>query len=188
LESTRTAPRLPTLAVPTVAECPEAVVGGVAAAVAPLPPPPHAATPSEMIGTAAALAMNRIDRMRIMGAPLVDVLRPGRVRRSGRVLHPAWVVIGHDCTVARLGRRRNGYPPEIAPSGTPGRRSGKPYPRDRVLAEPDCGGSPGTTRVSRGVGLSLPPRSGPLEGRLGKRGLARPARESNAPFRARKSR
>ena len=53
---------------------------------------------------------------------------------------------------------------------------------------PTRGQSPGTTRVSRGVGLSLPPRSGPLEGRLGKRGLARPARESNAPFRARKSR
>jgi hypothetical protein len=71
LESTRTVPRLPALAVPTVADCPEAVVGGVDAAVALLSllPPPHAAMPSATSGTATALAMKAMGLLRVIVAP-----------------------------------------------------------------------------------------------------------------------
>src|SRR3954453_7750167 len=68
-ESTRTVPRLPAFAVPTVAACPDVVWGGAAAAVAPPPPPPHAATPSATSGTAAALAMKVMDLLRVILAP-----------------------------------------------------------------------------------------------------------------------
>jgi len=122
--------------------------------VAPLPPPPHAAMPSATIGTAAALAMSLMDRVLIMvllSLAFYDAAGCddwGRCRtRRGSSRRPCGTDtaargsrIGHDRTVARPGRQRNGYVPEIAPSGTPGRRSGRPYPRTESGDNPSLEG------------------------------------------------
>lgn len=118
----------------TFATFPDVVWDGGLAAVAPLLPPPHPATTNATIGTAAAPARNWMDLVRIMGLLWLSDMT-ARLR--------AWGVSGM------------GIRPRLPPPGTPGRRSGKPYPREGVSAEPDCGGR-ASPRPWASFGFSLP--------------------------------
>src|SRR5512132_3387162 len=62
-------PSLASFAVPTVAGCPLAVVGGAGAAVAPLPPPPQPTVASALRATAAPPARKVIGLLLAMVAP-----------------------------------------------------------------------------------------------------------------------
>src|SRR4029079_16660604 len=108
--------RLPALAEPSVAACPEAVVGGAVAAVALLSllPPPHAAMPGEMSGTATALAMKAMGLLRVIQAPSIE----GRwsIARAGRSRHnPAPQTYLARTRLGRVGQALHGARP--APSG-----------------------------------------------------------------------
>src|SRR3954462_7850990 len=138
----------------TFAACPEAVWDAGLAAVPPRLPPPQPAMTSATIGTTAAPAMNWMDLVRIMvllWLSLYDAAgcdgRGGCRTRLGS---------SRDRTFACRGRQRNGYPPEIAPLWTPSPGSGKPYPRGRVSADPDCPGGGGVPWPGAPLRFSLP--------------------------------
>src|SRR3954454_9501624 len=91
-------PRLPPLAVPIVAVCPDAVFGGPLAAAALLPPlpPPQPATARATSGRAAAPARYLMGLLRIMLTPFVV---ESSMFGSGRVF-----VVGLESALSRTSR------------------------------------------------------------------------------------
>jgi hypothetical protein len=73
-------------ATPTVADCPFAVVGGVAEPLALLPPLlPQPATANAASTSAVAPARKPMDRVRVMLAPFVECVRRATQRACGRI-------------------------------------------------------------------------------------------------------
>ena len=160
-ELTRIWPR-PVLAIPTVACCPEGVVGGAGEALAPPPPLPQAATARAISGAAAAPAGRVRGLLRFMMFPFVgatkrvgrpprcshrgdppidppdfsnDDLRSRRAKRRsgvGRIIGAAW-----ETTQVRYSSRRGEYATStFSTKGTPIRCRGAPTKRGAGPGDP----------------------------------------------------